>query len=33
MGVMVAAAAGCAVGLGVTLVILGLRRAHDLPTE
>ncbi|WP_040282804.1 type II secretion system F family protein [Tessaracoccus massiliensis] len=30
---MVAAAAGCAVGLGVTLVILGLRRAHDLPTE
>lgn len=29
---MVAAAAGCAVGLGLTLVILGLRRAHDLPT-
>lgn len=30
---MVAAAAGCAVGLGATLVVAGLRRAHGEPTE
>ncbi|MDO5501346.1 MAG: hypothetical protein Q4F67_16890, partial [Propionibacteriaceae bacterium] len=33
MGVMVAAAAGCVAGLGLTLILAGLRRAHPLPTD